>query len=132
MKKKEIKKLYYSIRDVAEMAGVEPHVLRFWEKEFSILRPKRGRSGNRSYRERDIRVVLAIKRLLYDEKYTIKGAVERLQEDRSILDEEISLYAPPAPEDGEAPEQTGKEAVLADLREMLLDLKKMVEGNLPA
>lgn len=80
-------KLYYSISEVSEITGIKPHILRFWEKDFSMLRPRKNRAGNRSYRERDIRVVLAIRRLLYEDKYTIKGASDRLRQDRSLIDE---------------------------------------------
>ena len=81
------KRLYYSISEVSEMTGVKPHILRFWEKDFQMLRPRKNRGGNRTYREREIRVVVAIKRLLYDEGYTIKGASNRLRQDRSAIDE---------------------------------------------
>ena len=83
----EIKKIYYSIREVSEQTEVEPHVLRFWEKEFSMLRPKRGKSRSRAYRERDIKIILAIKDLLYKQKYTIQGAAERLKKDRSLWED---------------------------------------------
>ena len=79
MNRPPLKKLYYSISEVSELTGVEPHVLRFWEKEFSTLRPRRGRSGNRTYKDRDIEIVKEIRVLLWDEKYTIQGAGERLQ-----------------------------------------------------
>ena len=82
-------KIYYSIREVAEITGIEPQVLRYWEKEFSILKPRRGRSGNRLYRKRDLRVVLAIKRLRQDEKYTLQGARDRLKEDPSLWEEPV-------------------------------------------
>lgn len=78
-------KLYYSISEVSELSGVKPHILRFWEKDFSVLRPRKNRAGNRAYKERDLRTVLAIKQLLYEEKYTIKGARDRLLKDRSLL-----------------------------------------------
>lgn len=78
-------KLYYSISEVSELSGIKPHILRFWEKDFSVLRPKKNRAGNRAYKERDLRIVLAIKQLLYQEKYTIKGARDRLLKDRSLL-----------------------------------------------
>ncbi len=84
MRPRGLKKLYYSIREVSERTGVEPHVLRFWEKEFSQLRPKRGRSGNRAYTERNLKVILGIKDLLYVQKYTIQGAVERLKKDPGL------------------------------------------------
>ncbi|MBD3234022.1 MAG: MerR family transcriptional regulator [candidate division Zixibacteria bacterium] len=67
-------KLYYSISEVAEMTGLEAHVLRFWEKEFPQLRPKKNRSGNRIYQAKDIEIISTIKKLLYDDGYTIQGA----------------------------------------------------------
>ena len=73
-------KLYYSIREVAEMAEVKPFVLRFWETEFSQLRPKTTRGGRRQYRVDDIKLLLLIKRLLYEDGYTIDGARRRLRE----------------------------------------------------
>ena len=72
------KKTYYSIREVCDRTGLEPHVLRYWESEFSLLRPKKNRAGNRAYREKDIEIILNIKRLLYDEQYTIPGAKKKL------------------------------------------------------
>ena len=73
-------KMYYSIGEVSEVTGVKPHVLRYWETEFPSLRPKKNRAGNRSYRPRDIKAVLAIRDLLYKEKFTINGARKKLQE----------------------------------------------------
>ncbi|MFW5785170.1 MAG: MerR family transcriptional regulator [Chitinispirillaceae bacterium] len=75
-----VKKMYYSISEVCRFTGLEPHVLRYWENEFSQLRPKKNRAGNRAYREKDIDLVCSIKRLLYDEKFTILGAKKKLQE----------------------------------------------------
>jgi DNA-binding transcriptional MerR regulator len=72
-------KLYYSISEVAEMTGLEPYVLRFWEKEFPLLKPKKNRAGNRSYQQKDIDLINQIKHLLYDEGYTIEGAKSRLK-----------------------------------------------------
>ncbi len=90
-------KLYYSITEVAEMAGVKPHVLRYWETEFPALRPKKNRAGNRTYRERDVKLVLLIRRLLYEEGFTIRGALRRLRERRGdeIEQIEIPFVAPP-------------------------------------
>lgn len=116
MRSKKIKKLYYSIREVSERTGVEPHVLRFWEKEFSQLRPRRGRSGNRTYTERNLKVILAIKDLLYVQKYTIRGAVERLRQDPGLWENQ-NIDAP------------AKENSLAELRALLLDLKRLLEGD---
>lgn len=74
MKHEGIRKLYYSISEVAELADLEPHVLRYWESEFEQLQPKKNRAGNRVYTERDIAVVERIKHLLREDKYTIEGA----------------------------------------------------------
>ena len=112
-----LKKLYYSIREVTDITGIEPHVLRFWEKEFSTLRPRRGRSGNRTYKERDIQIILAIKDLLYNQKYTIQGAAERLRNERE-------LWASQSLE--EAPDE--KKSDLEELRQLVIDLKRLVNG----
>ncbi len=113
-----IKKLYYSIREVSELTGIESHVLRFWEKEFSQLNPRRGRSGNRAYTERNIKVILAIKDLLYAQKYTIQGAVERLKIDRSLWENQRIEDA-----------TSNVENPLVELRRMLLELKQLIEGG---
>ena len=78
-------KLYYSISEVAEITNLQAYTLRSWEKEFSCLRPRRVHGKNRSYRERDIGIVLRIKRLLYDERYTIQGASRKLKSEPELL-----------------------------------------------
>lgn len=75
----KISKVYYSISEVSELTGLEPHVLRYWESEFASLRPMKNRGGNRAYREKDIKLIFLIKRLLYHEKYTIDGARRQLK-----------------------------------------------------
>ena len=95
MQPEGLKKLYYSIREVTDLAGVEAHVLRFWEKEFTLLRPRRGRSGNRTYKERDIKIVLAIKDLLYNQKYTTQGAVEQLMTCFDVLQKSLQAQVKP-------------------------------------
>ena len=77
-------KTYYSIREVCTETGLEPHVLRYWESEFSVLRPKKNRAGNRAYRTKDIEIILSIKYLLYEELYTIPGAKKKLTSMKSI------------------------------------------------
>ena len=67
-------KLYYKIREVGKIVGVKAHVLRFWETEFPALSPRKGRNGQRIYRPRDIELILKIRKLLYEEGYTIAGA----------------------------------------------------------
>ncbi len=70
----EVKKLYYSIGEVSEITTLKPYVLRYWETEFTTLAPSKNRAGNRVYTEDDIKKILDIKRLLYQEKFTIEGA----------------------------------------------------------
>ena len=72
--KPKVKKLYYSIGEVSELTGLKSYVLRYWETEFSQLRPPKNRAGNRTYRQKDIDLLLDIKDLLYNKKYTIDGA----------------------------------------------------------
>ena len=74
-------KMYYSISEVAEMIGVEPYVLRFWEKEFPHLKPRKNRAGNRTYQAKDIQRIMQIKRLLYEQGYTIDGARQFLKKE---------------------------------------------------
>jgi len=78
MEEKAIKKLYYSIAEVSKITALKPYVLRYWETEFSELRPAKNRAGNRIYKKNDIRIILLIKKLLYQQKYTIEGAKQRL------------------------------------------------------
>ena len=72
------KKVYYSIGEVCDLSGLKPHVLRYWETQFVVLNPTKNRAGNRVYRSRDVEVVLLVKHLLYEEKYTIEGANRKL------------------------------------------------------
>ena len=72
-------KLYYSIKEVSELTKLKPYVLRYWESEFPSLKPSKNKAGNRTYKQNDISVILNIKKLLYDKKFTIKGAIEELK-----------------------------------------------------
>ncbi|MBV8867050.1 MAG: MerR family transcriptional regulator [Acidobacteriaceae bacterium] len=72
-------KLYFRIGEVAKLAGIKPYVLRFWESEFTGLGPKKSGTGHRLYRRKDVELVLEIKRLLYDRRYTIEGARKVLE-----------------------------------------------------
>ena len=67
-------KLYFKIGEVSELLGVEPYVLRYWETEFSVLSPKKSGTGHRLYRRKDVELLLRIKHLLYERKFTIEGA----------------------------------------------------------
>jgi DNA-binding transcriptional MerR regulator len=72
-------KLYYSISEVANITDTKAYVLRFWEKEFPTLRPRKNRGGNRIYQQREIDLINRIRTLLYEEGYTIEGARQRLK-----------------------------------------------------
>jgi DNA-binding transcriptional MerR regulator len=67
-------KLFYRISEVSEITGIKAHVLRYWEKEFKVIKPVKTMGGRRLYRKKDIETILKIKKLLYDMKYTIAGA----------------------------------------------------------
>jgi DNA-binding transcriptional MerR regulator len=87
-------KLYFRIGEVARLAGVKPYVLRFWETEFSGLGPAKAGTGHRLYRRKDVELVLEIKRLLYENRYTIEGARKYLS--RKPKNASSSPPAPPA------------------------------------
>lgn len=79
MRDLSIKKLYYSISEVSKITDIEQYVLRYWETEFEQLTPQKNRAGNRIYTNKDIRLILYIKELLREKKYTIEGAKKILE-----------------------------------------------------
>src|SRR5947199_7207410 len=101
-------KLYFKIGEVARLIGVKPYVLRYWESEFSVLRPGKTRSRHRLYRRKDVETLLEIRRLLYAERYTIEGAKRRLRDLRSSAD-------------------NGAESTLETVRGELLDLCRLLD-----
>ena len=121
-------KLYFSISEVAEMTSVKPHVLRYWESEFPELRPKKNRAGNRSYREKDIRTVMTIRDLLYQEGYTIAGARNRLK-DRPRGEEATPAAArvESAQVPSEAPATPSSGRLLQEMKKELLELRKRLD-----
>ncbi len=76
-------KLFFKIGEVAQLTGTKPHVLRYWESEFKMLRPAKGESGQRIYRRKDVELIFSIKQLLYEENFTIAGAKKQLQKKRA-------------------------------------------------
>jgi DNA-binding transcriptional MerR regulator len=105
-------KLYYKIGEVSEITGIEPYVLRYWESEFKIVSPSRTSSKQRLYRKKDLELILEIKKLLYEEKFTIAGAKKRLQKTRGLKEQQMKL---------ELPEKRYREALLRvkkDLEEL--------------
>jgi DNA-binding transcriptional MerR regulator len=94
MKDLSIKKLYYSISEVSRITDLEQYVLRYWETEFEELKPQKNRAGNRIYTNRDIRLILHIKKLLREERYTIEGAKQILKNyDPSSDGEQLNMLA---------------------------------------
>ena len=83
----KVKKLYYSIGEVSEMTSLKSYVLRYWETEFNQLKPPKNRAGNRTYRQKDIEIILNIKELLYKKKFTIDGARGVLQAKDKLISE---------------------------------------------
>lgn len=73
-------RLFYRIGEVSRMTGVKPHVLRYWESEFKVIKPHKGGSLQRLYRKKDVDLILKIKKLLYEEGYTISGARKKIKE----------------------------------------------------
>jgi DNA-binding transcriptional MerR regulator len=88
-------KLYYRIGEVADLTGVKPYVLRYWESEFRWMAPGKSRANQRLYRKQDIETILLIKKLLYEERFTIAGAKKRLKELGTGAERAAALAAPP-------------------------------------
>lgn len=91
-------KLFYKIGEVSKITGIEPYVLRYWESEFPFLRPRKSKSGQRIYIKKDLELILDIKNLLYNERYTIAGVRRRLGEstpgrkpERKVISKEKAL-----------------------------------------
>ena len=89
-------KLFFKIGEVCELAGVQAHVLRYWETEFPMLAPQKNRAGQRTYRRKDVEMALRIKELLYDEQYTIAGAKKKLASELRTPGREPSPSTPKA------------------------------------
>ncbi len=130
MSQPQIKKLYYSIGEVAELTALKAYVLRYWETEFPALKPTKNRAGNRIYKDKDIKVLFHIKYLLYDQKYTIEGARKQLSS--ANFDEMVDASNPnlkvnkSKPSNGEGSDDRLVN-VISELRKGLLELKEMLQ-----
>ncbi len=97
-------KLFFRIGEVSAMLGLEPYVLRYWESEFPTLSPKKSGTGHRLYRRKDVELLLKIKHLLYEKRFTIDGARQHLQDEakglhqKDIKQEQQDLFCDPMPE----------------------------------
>ena len=109
-------KIYFTIGEVSEFTGLETHVLRYWETEFSTLRPKKNNRGQRTYQKKDIEQILLIKDLLYNKKFTIAGARKALKGTRH---------------DDQSSDKKGEEMVifLKRLHNELVSLGKNLKGE---
>jgi len=115
-------KLYYSISEVSDLVGVKAHVLRYWETQFKMLRPRKGRGGARMYRKRDVEVLFDIKQLLYDQRFTIEGAKRKLLDDRGAEKDQMGLpFA-----------NLNREEAIRGLREDLEELLDFLRSEAPA
>ncbi len=92
-------KIFFKIGEVCDLVGVQAHVLRYWETEFSMLSPQKNRSGQRSYRRRDVEIALRIKELLYDDLFTIAGAKKKLQNEMRETSRLKIVHPEPAPKE---------------------------------
>jgi DNA-binding transcriptional MerR regulator len=112
-------KLYFKIGEVSDLLGVEAYVLRYWESEFPVLSPKKSGTGHRLYRRKDVELLLRIKHLLYDKRFTIEGARQSLQSEAR------------APKQAQAPKRVQAELFatdpLPDIRRELQEIVKLLK-----
>jgi len=80
-------RMFYRIKEVCSITGLKPHVLRYWEQEFKDIKPVKSSRGQRLYKKKDLDVILTIKRLLYEQRYTIDGAKKHLMNKKNLLEE---------------------------------------------
>ncbi|MFB3887226.1 MAG: MerR family transcriptional regulator [Thermodesulfobacteriota bacterium] len=114
-------RLYYRIGEVSRITGLKPHVLRYWESEFKVIRPYKGGSLQRLYRKKDLDLILKIKKLLYEEGFTIAGAKKKIRDLEKAANRQMKLELI---EKG----SNGRDSQLLDaLREELKGIRKMLE-----
>ena len=120
---------YYRIGEVSRITEVRPFVLRYWEEEFPMLEPVKGRQGYRLYRQQDVDLVLKIKRLLYDERFTIAGARRHVRdlENGGGLEAAVEELTASTVTEGEAVKLNRK--MLLDLRDSLRSFLTLLEGK---
>jgi DNA-binding transcriptional MerR regulator len=119
-------KRYYRIGEVSELTHVKAHVLRYWESEFRWMAPPKSRSKQRLYRKRDIELVLVLKRLLWEERYTIAGARQRIQE-LGVDGAVAMLSEPPMRSDSKRPMPFG--VVIDELRDELISVRSVLQES---
>ena len=124
MKDFGLKKLYYSISEVSKITGLEQYILRYWESEFEILKPGKNRAGNRIYTNKDINLILRIKKLLRDEKYTIEGAKKILEDESGVVFSDEPVNSKPiTPQPKLKDDLNSLKNDLEEVRQFLVDLQ---------
>ena len=111
------RKLFYKIGDVCRMCELEPHVLRYWETEFTLLSPTKNRAGQRVYREKDLQLIEQIKFLLYERGYTIAGANRKLLDDETA---NLPLFSK---------SRVNQKKTIVEIRNRLQEILDIVEEN---
>ncbi|MEI6215377.1 MAG: MerR family transcriptional regulator [Desulfuromonadales bacterium] len=111
-------KLYYKIGEVAEVVGVKTSVLRFWESEFSFLKPEKSTSGQRLYTKNEVDLVLLVKRMLYDDKYTLEGVKKRINSKGRFINTDDLEHA--------IINQDREKGVLKEIRQELIELRALL------
>ncbi len=125
MKDFGLKKLYYSISEVSKLTNLEQYILRYWETEFEQLTPSKNRAGNRIYTNKDIKLILDIKTLLREKKYTIEGA-KNILDDRGAISTPSKRQSPKGDKKvppTSLPKKNSVEVDLMEIRNFLVDLK---------
>jgi DNA-binding transcriptional MerR regulator len=117
-------KLFFRIGEVSQLVGVEPYVLRYWESEFPGLSPKKSNTGQRMFRRKDVELLLNIKQLLYDKKFTIEGARKALRSEKADVVSISHVRESAAP--GRQEELFPAPDPLPDIRKELADILKLL------
>ena len=113
-------KLFFKIGEVADIVGVKPHALRYWETEFPALRPKKTRGAHRQYGRKDVELAMLIRQLLHDEGYTIPGARKKIRD--------LGRHQRSSPPEPRAVREVGLRAELIGLRQQLAELMASLDG----
>jgi len=117
-------KLYFRIGEVAQIAGVEPYVLRFWQTEFPQLTPKKSGTGHRLYRRKEVELILELKRLLYEKRFTIEGARLWLEQNKK---KGVARPIPPPPPAAQPSLFAGdSKGSMAEIRRGLVEILNML------
>lgn len=116
-------RLYFRIGDVAEIVGVKPHVLRYWESEFSEIQPEKSSTGQRVYRRKDVETVLLIRHFLYEEKFSVEGARQKIRELRRQGG--LVTYRKEVVDPVPAAERQARETALGQVRSLLDDVEAL-------